>query len=122
MALMRPHVKWMARPNRVCELIPALETAFQKAQEGVPGPVFVELAVDLLYSEAVVREWTASKTDKANPTLTERALASYIRLHLWRVFSGSISTPGPLIRPQGSLASATSCAKLHERSARHSGH
>ena len=48
MALMRPHVKWMARPNRVCELIPALETAFQKAQEGVPGPVFVELAVDLL--------------------------------------------------------------------------
>ena len=49
MALIRPHVKWAARPSRLREVVPALEEAFRVAREGVPGPVFVELAVDLLF-------------------------------------------------------------------------
>ncbi|MFO0001375.1 MAG: thiamine pyrophosphate-binding protein, partial [bacterium] len=56
MALIQPHVKWAARPDRLAEVVPALEQAFEIAQKGVPGPVFVELAVDLLYDEATVRE------------------------------------------------------------------
>lgn len=89
LALVRPHVKWMARPNRLRDVIPALEQAFEKAQEGVPGPVFVELAIDLLYPEAVVREWYAKKTDKADKSLVEHATSLYVRGHLRYVFGRS---------------------------------
>lgn len=88
-SLMKPHVKWLARPNRLKDVVPALERAFHEAQDGVPGPVFVELAVDLLYDEAIVRDWTKAKTDKADPTLVERATSAYIRGHLRYVFGGS---------------------------------
>src|SRR5437870_6341074 len=46
MALVRPHVKWAARPNRLADVAPSVEKAFRVARSGVPGPVFVELAVD----------------------------------------------------------------------------
>jgi len=47
---------------RVRDLVPALERAFREAQSGVPGPVFVEIPVDLLYDEATVREWYGMKS------------------------------------------------------------
>lgn len=89
LALIRPHVKWAARPNRLKDVAPALEEAFLMAQSGVPGPVFVELAVDLLYPEEVVREWYKAKTDKPNKTLTEHAQSIYIRGHLQYLFGGA---------------------------------
>ncbi len=87
MALVRPHVKWAARPNRLADIGPALEKAFRVARSGVPGPVFVELAVDLLYEEKIVREWYKAKTDKPQKTLTEQALSLYIRGHLTYQFA-----------------------------------
>lgn len=90
MALIGPHVKWAARPNRLKELIPTLERAFFIAKSGVPGPVFVELAVDLLYDESIVREWYHAKTDKDNPTTFERIQAAYIRRHLKQLFGGKM--------------------------------
>jgi acetolactate synthase-1/2/3 large subunit len=86
LALIEPHVKWAARPNRLADVAPAVERAFEKARSGVPGPVFVELAVDLLYDEAVVREWYAKSTDKPNQTLAEKALNLYIKGHLKYLF------------------------------------
>lgn len=96
-ALIEPHVKWYARPNRRKEIIPALMEAFRQASSGVPGPVFVELAVDLLYDEPVVREWVQRKIDKPNKTLSEKAQAAYIRAHLAGVFAGTDapSLPSP---------------------------
>ncbi|MEQ1505596.1 MAG: thiamine pyrophosphate-binding protein [Myxococcota bacterium] len=85
-ALIKPHVKWLARPDRMSQVVPALERAFHEAQDGVPGPVFVELAIDLLYDESIVREWTKAKTDKPNPTWVDRAQSTYIRGHLRYVF------------------------------------
>ena len=55
-ALMRPHVKWLKRLRRVRDLVPAVEVAFEKARSGVPGPVFLEAPLDLLYPENTVRE------------------------------------------------------------------
>ena len=86
MELIRPHVKWAARPNKLKEVIPCLEKAFTLATEGVPGPVFVELAVDLLYDETIVREWYKAKTDKPNPKFLERVQAMYIKSHLNHTF------------------------------------
>lgn len=88
MQLIEPHVKWAARPNRLKEVAPAIQKALEIALEGVPGPVFVELAVDLLYDESIVREWYKAKTDKENPSIPEKAVAMYIKTHLHRVFSG----------------------------------
>lgn len=88
-ALIAPHVKWHARPSTLREVIPALERAFLEAQSGVPGPVFVEIAVDLLYAEETVREWYAKKTDKADKSASEHALSLYIKAHLKNVFLGS---------------------------------
>ena len=41
LALMRPICKWVARPTRLADVVPAIEKAFRIAMEGVPGPVFV---------------------------------------------------------------------------------
>lgn len=88
-ALMKPHVKWLARPNRLKDVVPSLERALYEAQSGVPGPVFVEIAMDMLYDESVVRDWYRAKTEKPDPTLSERALSTYIRGHLAYTFGGS---------------------------------
>src|SRR3954470_16917001 len=57
MALFAPHVKWSASVARVRDLAPVVERAFAEARSGVPGPVFVEVPVDLLYDEELVRSW-----------------------------------------------------------------
>lgn len=56
MALMKPLCKWTAKPSRLADVAPAIEKAFRIAQEGVPGPVFVQLAIDLLWPKEVVEE------------------------------------------------------------------
>lgn len=88
-ALMKPHVKYLARPNRLRDVIPAVERAMYEARSGVPGPVFVELAVDLLYDQSTVREWYGAKTEKPNPTIAERAQSAYVSGHLRWTFQRS---------------------------------
>jgi acetolactate synthase-1/2/3 large subunit len=88
MALMRPHVKWAARATRVRELGALLEQAFARSQAGVPGPVFVECPVDLLYDPAVVREWYGSRTAGPAKGLADAAVRFYLRRHLRRLFDG----------------------------------
>ncbi|MBN8494617.1 MAG: thiamine pyrophosphate-binding protein, partial [Burkholderiales bacterium] len=46
--LVEPHVKRFLKLRRVRELGPAVAEAFEIAQSGVPGPVFIECPVDLL--------------------------------------------------------------------------
>src|SRR4029077_10561876 len=57
LALLGPHVKEAVTVGAVRDLAPAVERAFETARSGVPGPVFVECPVDLLYDEALVRQW-----------------------------------------------------------------
>ncbi len=95
-SLIAPHVKYVGRPNHVRDVIPTLERAFYEATSGVPGPVFVELAVDLLYDESIVREWYKAKTDGPPRDLADRAVKTYVKLHLANQFALSDwRTPGP---------------------------
>jgi acetolactate synthase-like protein len=55
--MMAPMVKWLARVTKVSEIEPFVNRAFEVATEGVPGPVFIEVPVDLLYPEGIVEEW-----------------------------------------------------------------
>jgi thiamine pyrophosphate-dependent acetolactate synthase large subunit-like protein len=87
MALMKPHVKWAAVARKLRDFVPLLERAFTVCQSGVPGPVFLECPLDLLYDEQIVRQWMAG-SDKPPKDLRERLLRWYLRRHLDRIFSG----------------------------------
>jgi len=49
LAFLKPVCKWVVSCRTVRDIVPALRRAFQEAQSGVPGPVFVELPLDVLY-------------------------------------------------------------------------
>jgi thiamine pyrophosphate-dependent acetolactate synthase large subunit-like protein len=84
MALIRPHVKWAAAARAVSELSPLLERAFREARSGVPGPVFLECPIDLLYDESLVRQMYGAPA--AGGGVAGWALRLYLRRHLRRLF------------------------------------
>ncbi len=86
MALVRPHVKWATMVDQLRDVGPALETAIARARAGVPGPVFVELPVDLLYPQAVVQEWYAASTPRGR-SLPARVTRLYLQRHLRGLFN-----------------------------------
>ncbi len=93
MALFEPHVKWMAAVERVRELTPAVDEAFEWARLGVPGPTFVECPVDLLYEEPLVRKLYGAGADAPAPrSLGEKALRFYLGRHLNKIFRGAGKT------------------------------
>jgi acetolactate synthase-1/2/3 large subunit len=76
-----------APPGR--DLVPAVQKALSIAQEGVPGPVFVECPVDVLYDEELVRDMYGAKATQGKPRgLADRALRWYLGRHLDRLFAG----------------------------------
>lgn len=88
MSLIRSSVKWAAQAKRVRDLEPLLRRALRVAAEGTPGPVFLECPVDLLYDEALVRQWYIAKsTPRPGARLGEHAIAAYLRWHLNRQFA-----------------------------------
>lgn len=89
LALVRSQTKWSAIASRVQDLPRLLSTAFARAQEGVPGPVFLELPVDLLYDEKTVREWFGKAGGSS------RLQQWYIRRYLKRQFSGAVAFMDP---------------------------
>lgn len=122
MALVGPHVKWATSCRSVRELVPKLEKAFRVAQEGVPGPVFVECPVDLLYPESNVREFYGTKAAGDSKSVVELAIQGYLRVHLARVFLGSQRhQPGPKIAPAPPAPFAGAVDRVAKRlaSARH---
>ncbi len=105
-ALMAPHVKWQGSARRVRELAPLLETAFAAAREGVPGPVFLECPVDLLYPEATAREWYGvlpkpPQPGERKPAFGKRLERWYLSRHLDRCFDRAEERcePAPLPAP-----------------------
>lgn len=92
--LVEPHVKRFFKLRRVRELAPAVAEAFAIASAGVPGPVFLECPVDLLYDEASIRGWYADAAGKGT-SLPDRALRWYLNRHAQRMFAGSAEVQVP---------------------------
>jgi acetolactate synthase-1/2/3 large subunit len=87
LSLFRSVVKWSTGVRRVKDIVPALEQAFRTAQEGVPGPVFVEIPIDLLYEEKLVRQ--LYNVQSGGRSLSGRLVNRYLEFHVNRLFAGS---------------------------------
>jgi acetolactate synthase-1/2/3 large subunit len=96
-ALVEPHVKHFHKVRRVRDLVGAVEQAFETAQSGVPGPVFVECPLDLLYDEAMIRLWYADAAGKGT-SVPDRVRRWYLNRHVQRMFDGSQHTVAPMVR------------------------
>ena len=115
MALFSPHVKWATSVARVRDLAPTLARAFRVAISGVPGPVFLECPLDLLYPEEMIRQWYGKASSSASGGLRDRALAWYLERHLNRLFrSSAVQEPSSVevVRPD---PSERACARLARR-------
>ncbi len=87
LSVMQPITKWATAVRTVADLGPTVDKAFTIAESDVPGPVFIETPVDLLYPESVVREWYMKESGvRGSKQLSARALELYLRGHLYRQF------------------------------------
>jgi acetolactate synthase-like protein len=88
LVLIQSNVKRAYRVHRVKDIAPTLTKAFARARSGVPGPVFVELPVDLLYDESLVREWYADSAPKGK-SMAAKIIRTYLKFHVSRIFAGN---------------------------------
>ena len=83
-------VKMTRQVKRVKDLVSALEEGFEVALDGVPGPVFIECPVDLLYPQELVRGMYADMTGGGkSDALPMKALHAVAMAHLYRTFQGA---------------------------------
>ncbi|HIF29998.1 MAG TPA: thiamine pyrophosphate-binding protein [Candidatus Marinimicrobia bacterium] len=85
MALIKPHVKSAVSVSKTRDIVPSLTNALNTAMSGVPGPVFVELPIDLLYPEESIREQYANQLPSNG--IVGKAMTWYVNRHLNNMFS-----------------------------------
>jgi acetolactate synthase-1/2/3 large subunit len=78
--------KWAVSVKKVRSIGPTVEKALDLAQDGTPGPVFVELPIDLLYAEDMVREMFMKELG-GGKGVGSKAIELYMKGHLYRQFN-----------------------------------
>ena len=110
-----PFVKWAKRVRRARDLAPAVAEALAVARADVPGPVFVECPVDLLYDEKTIREWYGDAAGKGT-SIADRLLRLYLERHAARLFAkAGQAPPAP---PRAVLAPSATGAQIEAAAAR----
>ncbi|MDP6955712.1 MAG: thiamine pyrophosphate-binding protein, partial [Planctomycetota bacterium] len=106
-ALLAPHVKAVLRVTRVGSLQEQLSQALTLASSPIPGPVFLECPLDLLYDEELVREWYL-KGSETRTSISARLETIWLKRHLGRMFGGLPQRPysAPPPPPQPAVPSA----------------
>ena len=105
LSLLRPLTKWAVSVRARPHLGAVMERAFAVARGGVPGPVFVEVPVDLLYDEETVRSWYMKESGvEGAKGLGARVMRLYLQGHLYRQFRAP-ALPGGAARPPLQLPS-----------------
>ena len=86
-SVMESITKWAVSIKKVNSIQPIVEKALDLSQDGVPGPVFIEMPIDVLYPEEMVREMFMKESGvKEGKNLGSKALELYMRGHLYRQF------------------------------------
>ncbi len=81
-------VKWSATLKQDCDIIRVFEEAFDVARSGVPGPVFIECPLDLLYDADLVRAWYEKQAGMGKG-IGGRVIRWYLRRHADKLFTCS---------------------------------
>ncbi|XP_075404465.1 2-hydroxyacyl-CoA lyase 2 [Tenrec ecaudatus] len=120
MSLFRPLCKFCASVRRVRDIMPTLRAAMAAAQSGTPGPVFVELPIDVLYPYFMVqKEMVPAKPPKG---LMGRGVTWYLQNHLANLFAGAWEPqpegPLPLDIPQAAPQQVQRCIEILSRAKR----
>ena len=102
--IMKPITKWTVRVEQDCDLVPVIEEAFVVARSGIPGPVFIELPIDLLYEEELVRKWYGFGPDAKKPSSIKGKIINwYLHRHVDKLFACASEpielSPGETIQP-----------------------
>ncbi|RJP81264.1 MAG: thiamine pyrophosphate-binding protein [Desulfobacteraceae bacterium] len=88
MAVLKSIVKAGLAIRRNCDILPVMERAFQEARSGIPGPVFVECPIDLLYEESLVRAWYSASGEKHKTAgLKSKLFQFYLNHHVDKMFA-----------------------------------
>ncbi len=122
LSLIKPHVKWAVSVKRVRDIPALLKQAFATALSGVPGPVFVELPIDTLFPQHIIREWYGIKSANVPISgLKQRAVQWYLQRHLNTMFGGTESTEqAAALVPKSRVAG--SIPRVAEADVRHVAH
>lgn len=114
MELMRPLVKWCTSVRTVRSLAATVDKAIEIAKDGVPGPVFIEVPIDVLYPEHLVQEMYAKESGLENATgLAANALKLYLDAHLKRQFhQPHIALNLPRVSIRSTLSGASNPTQL----------
>ncbi|VDD87045.1 unnamed protein product [Enterobius vermicularis] len=85
LSLFKPVCKYYTSVTRVLDIVKKLRKAIWIAKSGTPGPVFVELPVDLLYPYEIIEKEMGFISHPKN--ITQNIVNFYLRYHLSQLFS-----------------------------------
>ena len=89
-SLLKTYVKSAVSVKKTRDVVPTLANALNTAISGVPGPVFVELPIDLLYPEEDIRKEFINQLPKNG--YVEKIAHWYVNRHLNDLFSSKKSS------------------------------
>ena len=89
-SLLKTYVKSAVSVKKTRDVIPSLANAINTAISGVPGPVFVELPIDLLYPEEDIRNEFMNQLPKSG--FFGKIAQWYVNRHLNDLFSSKKSS------------------------------
>ena len=89
-SLLKTYVKSAVSVKKTRDVIPTLANALNTATSGVPGPVFVELPIDLLYPEEDIRREFINQLPKSG--YLGKIAHWYVERHLNDLFSSKKSS------------------------------
>ena len=73
--------------TKVRDIVPKLREAFKVAQSGTPGPVFVELPIDVLYPFQIIKKEIMSSSPSKG--ILGKAVNWYLNNYLQNLFAGA---------------------------------
>ncbi|KAK8774709.1 hypothetical protein V5799_010755 [Amblyomma americanum] len=120
LSLFKSLCKFTATVTTVRDIVPTLRTALQKAQSDTPGPVFVELPIDVLYPYPTVQ---AEVGFKGRPgSLGQKLVKLYLDYYMHNLFAGAFVprdvSPLPVNVPLAKHSEVQQCAEIISRAKR----
>lgn len=113
LAVVKSLVKFSATITRVADIVPIMKKAFYEARSGVPGPVYLEFPLDVLYSEPMIKQMIGGTASQAGSRLAQL----YLHLYTSRLFANDPwgkkdLTPIPIPSTRPSLSQIRSAATI----------